>query len=230
MLAIGLFVPNQAASDTVTVPNWETLAKQYVLADQELLELEEKKLQGIKTQGIWELLDLRDELRASLAKLPPPTIDQLKPLLGVSDSLKRKIALVGIFLNKITDSDIIQNILHRYSKDDDFFAQFYSHQALMNLSDSRLQAVQADVSRIIAAEKYETLQVTSLPTLLRLQRDIAVPILVTYFKKGSPGLKMAAYAALRSNERSKDIEEIKAALKADNAMSAIEFLNELEKK
>jgi hypothetical protein len=224
VLALASFAPCQASSDSATVNDWKALARQYVLADQKLLELEEKKLEGIPQQ-----LDLRDDLRSSLAKLPSPTIDQLKLLLGSSDSLNRKTALIAVFFKKVTDSGIIRTTLNNFRKEDDFFVRFYSHQALMNLSDSQLRTVQADVSRIIATEKYETLQVTSLPTLLRLQRDVAVPIFVMYFKKGSPGLKRAVYATLRSSGRSDDLGKIKATLKIDKDTSAIEFLNDLEK-
>lgn len=224
VLVLAASAPCQASSDSATVNDWEAVARQYVLADQKLLELEEKKLEGIPQQ-----LDLRDDLRSSLAKVPLPTIDQLKLLLGSSNSLNRKTALVAVFFKKVTDSDIIRATLNNYSKEDDFFIRFYSHQALMNLSDSQLRTVQADITRIITTEKYETLQVTSLPTLLRLQRNVTVPILVTYFKKGSPGLKRAAYATLRSSGRNDDLGKIKAMLKADKATSAIEFLNDLEK-
>ena len=224
LFALALFVPCPASSDSASVNNWETLARQYVLADQKLLELEEKKLEGIPRQ-----IDLRDELRASLVKVASPTVDRLKLLIGSSDPLERKTALVAFFVNKLTSPDIVALFLSRYDKEDDFFIRFYIHQGLMNLSDDQLRTMQADVSRIITAEKYETLQITSLPTLLRLERDVTMPILVGYFKKGSPWLKKAAYASLRSNGKSDYIKKVKATLKTDKATSAIEFLNGLEK-
>ena len=223
LLTIALPVLGGAGSGSAIEDNWLALAKQYVRADEKLLRLEQNKQKGILQQ-----LDLRDDLRANLEHAPSPSIDQLTSLLRSLDPFDRKTALVVTFLRHITSLDLTKLVLNRYNDESDFFIRFYSHQVLMNLSDEQVRTVQADILRISRNEKYETILVTSLPTLLRLERDAVVPVLVGYFKKGSPGLKRATYATLRSSHDNY-LEEIRSILKRDKAKGALAFIDRLDK-
>lgn len=223
VLVLAFPVLSVAGSGSAVEDKWRDLAKQYVKADEKLLQLEENKLEGIPQQ-----LDLRDDLRAELEHVPSPSIDQLASLLRSPDPFDRKTALVATFLKHLTSPDLTKAVLNRYNDENDYFIRFYSHQVLMNLSDEQVRTVQADILRISRSEKYETILVTSLPTLLRLERAAVVPLFVEYFKKGSPGLKRATYATLRSNHEDY-LGDIRSILKRDKAKGALAFINELDK-
>ena len=212
-----------AADNEASEGNWRELARQYVIADEKLFQLEENKLKGIPEQ-----LSLRDKLRAELDQVAQPSIKQLASLLGSPDSLDRKTALVAAIVKQITSPDITTTILNRYNEENDFVIRFYSHQVLKNLSDDQVRSVQADILRISRNEKYETHRITGLPTLLRLERSVVLPVLVEYFKKGSPGLRRATYATLRANHDDY-LKEIRSILKRDGATRVLKFIDELDK-
>jgi hypothetical protein len=169
-----------------SLSQWREIGQKYVLADQKLLQLDQSKSGGIPQQ-----LELRDKLRADLDQVPPPTNDELASLLDSPDPLDRKTALVAAFVKHITSPSITKIIVNRYNDESDFLIRFYSQQALMNLSDDQVRSVQADILHMIRNEKYESHLITSLPTLLRLERDAVIPVLVKYFKEGTSGLKKA---------------------------------------
>ena len=81
---------------------------------------------------------------------------------------------------------------------------------------------------MIRNEKYESHLITSLPTLLRLERDAVIPVLVKYFKEGTSGLKKATYATLRA-KHDDYLREVKNILKRDGAKRALKYIDKLDK-
>jgi hypothetical protein len=197
-------------------------AKQYIEADELIVNPDYKN-------KFKECYELRSEAADNLIKAPTPPIAILDELVKSKDSLKRKKALVIIMVKKITDDQLFQNIVESYNvNDDDFFLKFYSQQCLRNASDKLMIKLSTKLINIFSKETEENIILEGMKNLVRLNPQLAKPLLIKYFESGSIDLRRAEYYYLTRNDDRKLYNDIIASLKKVHSNEALRVIKEIE--
>jgi thiaminase len=132
-------------------------------------------------------------------------------------------------IKKINDDQLYQTILKSYNISDDFFLKYYSHVCLNNASDKQIAKMATHLLNIFSTETNETIIISGMQNLMRLEPQQIKPLFVKYFKTGTIGLRRAAYIYLKNEKDNKLLNEVIAVLKTDKSYEALQIINELEK-
>jgi hypothetical protein len=201
---------------------WYRNAVEYMKADETAIRnAVENKQSGL------EDIALRDKIAADLLKSESPSIDQLKGLLASGNYIDRKVALVNIMFRHVYSEDLFKEITSLIAPMDIFLLKFYSLRCLEELRQDTLRQFEDDLVAIFYFETDQSLLVSAMPTIVRLERSKTIPLFVKYFKNGPEGLRRAAYIyAKRIGEEY--FREVKATLERDKAVDALMFIRDAE--
>lgn len=201
---------------------WYRNAVEYIKADETAI----RNAYDNKQTGL-EDLKLRDKIAADLLKSESPSINQLKELLASGNYIDRKVALVNIMLRHIYSEDLFKDITSLIAPMDIFWLKFYSLRCLGELKEDTLKQFEDDLVNIFRFETDQSLLVSAMPTIIRLDKSKTIPLFVRYFKDGPRGLRKAAYVySKRMGEEY--FCEVKAILEKDKAVDALIFIKETE--
>jgi hypothetical protein len=201
---------------------WYRNAVEYIKADETII----RNAYGKKQTGL-EDLKLRDNIAAEVLKSEPPSISQLKKLLASGNYLDRKVALVNIMLRHIYSEDLFKDITSLIDPMNIFWVKFYSFRCLGELKEETIKRFEDNLINIFYFETDQSLLVSAMPTINRLERSKTIPLLVKYFRDGPEGLRKAAY--VYSKKMGEEyFSEIKAILEEEKAVDALIFIKEAE--
>ena len=201
---------------------WYRNAVEYIKADETAIRnAYENKQTGS------EDLKLRDKIATELLKSEPPSIDQLKELLASGNYLDRKVALANIMLRHIYSEDLFKDITSLIDPMNIFWLKFYSFRCFGELKEETIKRFEDDLINIFYFETDQSLVVSAMPIIIRLERSKTIPLFVRYFKDGPEGLRKTAYVySKRGGE--KYFDEVKSILEKEKAVDALTFIKEAE--
>jgi len=202
--------------------SWYTNAAEYIKADEVMIWNAYKK----KQTGL-EDLKLRDKTAAELLKSQPPSIKQLKELLASGDYLDRKVALVNIMLRNIFSESLSKDIVSLNNPMDIFWVKFYSLNCFKELDQETIKRFEDDLIDIYYFETDQSILISAMPIIIRLDRSKTIPLFVKYFENGPEGLRKGAYVYTKKMGE-EYFSEVKAILEKKKAVEALSFIKEAE--
>jgi len=185
-----LLLSNLASCQSKVMKNqpWYTNAAEYIKADEIMIwNAYEKKQTGL------EDLKLRNKTTAELLKSQPPSIKQLKELLVSGDYLDRKVALVNIMWRNIYSEDLSRDIVALNNPMDIFWVKFYSLNCFKDPDQETIKRFEDDLIHIYYFETDQSILLSAMPIIIRLDRSKTIPLFVKYFENGPEGLRKGAY-------------------------------------
>ena len=193
-------------------------ATEYIKADETIIQntLEDKETS-------LEDLKLRDQVKTDLVNSPAPTVKQLQKLLASPHPLDKKVALVNIMFRKIYSQNLFEEIIELNNLRDYYFVKFYSYQCFNLLDQATMKQHEKEFIEILKWETSGPHIVCAMPSIIKLEPSIIIPLFARFFKYGDKGLKSASYVYLISlgNDYLAKVEKI---LEKENANEALEFL------
>jgi hypothetical protein len=201
---------------------WYRKAVEYIESDEiTIRNAYERKQTGL------EDLKLRDKIVSELLKSQPPSINQLKELLASGNYLDRKVALVNIMLRHIYSENLSKDIVAFNNPVDIFWVKFYSLNCFKELDQDAIKRFEDDIINIYSFETDQSLLISAMPIIIRLDRSKTIPLFVKYFENGPEGLRKAAYVyAKKMGEEY--FMQVKTILKEKKAVGALSFIKEAD--
>jgi len=197
------------------IPAWYELAREIVETGAQL---------SAPNANALELLKAQETNIEKLKGLPSPSVKELNQLIQSPRMEEREAALAtAMFLNR-TDSSLIRTIMLNYEQERGFLAKIYSQLVLVNIPPSQSKAMEKQLFNILQNESEESIVITGMQNVVRLDRGKRTALFVQYMKNGSDGMLRACTVALAKLGRP-DLEAVKNRLNKQGAKKAADFLD-----
>ena len=201
---------------------WYQYSLKYIQNDQIIMQNSLKNLTEFQ-----EHLELRENITNKITDSKSPTDLQLTKLLVSPDSDDKRVALVYILIRKTYNKEIYAKIVKLLRSENDYLTRFYCYNCINLLSKNLLNDFSNHYLDVVEEEENESLLMTTMPSLEKIDSSRIVNLFVKNFKRGSKTLKRSIYVTLR-NMDNKYYYQVKEILEKENAWMTGSELSEEE--
>ena len=201
---------------------WYKYADAYIKADEIMIQ---NLIEGKETFS--KDYEARHQAESQLFNSPSPTMAELEQLLNSQRAIDRKVALVAIKVKHIYSEELFKTILKLNDPKDNYFIKSYSYQSFKFLDGDKVKQYEDELIKIISWETNEAFIIAAMPTLTQVGRTKSIPLFARFFKTGTDGLKRATYVYLKKIGNGY-LDDVNALLKKENAVDALNFIEEAE--